>query len=388
MKLENIKILPDIDQCYGSLSSMLKKFDIYARKDCFKGETKEEFLAWKEEIRKLLTNLLGIHKMEFCDLDPVMEDVTEIAIDVECKTAAEPVSKSTAEHRAEKSSSITREHIRIQVEPDVWMTMYILIPQGADSTTRVFLCPPGHNGAGKYAVAGLKEYSAVNEKIKQYHYDYGYELAKLGYVVICPDCRGFGERREDIADTKDESAALKGDCYWLAHMGEPLGIPVAGMLTWDLMRAMDYVKQRGDWDDNKISCLGFSGGGMQVLWLAALDDRVGLAIISGYMYGYRDALLTLNRNCSCNYVPHLWEHLDMGDIGSLIAPRPILIQSCRDDMLNGPRGIVNAIEQVDIIRKAYKLMGASEMVIHEIYEGTHQWHGEKLKENLAYLSKM
>ncbi|SCP98895.1 dienelactone hydrolase family protein [Anaerobium acetethylicum] len=381
-------MLPDIDRCYGSLTSMLKKFDAYARKDCFKGKTKEEFLAWKEEIRKLLTNLLGIHKMEFCDLNPVMEDVTEIAIEVEPDTAAEPVSKSTAEHRAEKSSSIKREHIRIQVEPDVWMPMYILIPEGADSNTRVFLCPPGHNGGGKYAVAGRKEYSAVNEKIKQYHYDYGYELAKLGYVAVCPDCRGFGERREDIADTKDELAALKGDCYWLAHMGEPLGIPVAGMLTWDLMRAIDYVKQRGDWKDKKISCLGFSGGGMQVLWLAALDDRVGLAIISGYMYGYRDALMTLNRNCSCNYVPHLWEHLDMGDIGSLIAPRPLLIQSCRDDMLNGPRGIINAIEQVDIIRKAYKLMGASEMVIHEICEGTHQWHGEKLKDNLAYLSKM
>ncbi|MFA9465614.1 MAG: dienelactone hydrolase family protein [Velocimicrobium sp.] len=387
MNSENRKILPDIDQCYGSLASMLRKFDTYARKDCFRGETKEEFLAWKEETRKLLTNLLGIHKMEFCDLNPVMEDVTEIAIDAETMTETALVSESTAEYGAEKSRIITREHIRIQVEPDVWMPMYILISQGADSTTRVFLCPPGHNGAGKYAVAGLREYSAIAETIKQYHYDYGYELAKLGYVVICPDCRGFGERREDMADTKDEIAALKGDCYWLAHMGEPLGIPVVGMLTWDLMRVMDYVKQRGDWDYNKISCLGFSGGGMQTLWLAALDDRVELAIISGYMYGYRDALMTLNHNCSCNYVPNLWEHLDMGDIGSLIAPRPLLIQSCKDDRLNGPRGIINAIEQVDIIRKAYKLMGAPEVVIHEICEGTHQWHGEKLEENLNYLSK-
>lgn len=79
----------------------------------------------------------------------------------------------------------------------------------------------------------------------------------LGYVAICPDCRGFGERREDLEDTKDLETAMKGDCRRLAHMGEPLGIPVAGMLAWDLMRAVDYLMERGEWDLDAISCLGF-----------------------------------------------------------------------------------------------------------------------------------
>ena len=113
---------------------------------------------------------------------------------------------------------------------------------------------------------------------------------------------------------------MKGDCYWLAHMGEPLGIPVAGMLAWDLMRAVDYLYWRGEWDGARCGCLGFRGG-MQALMASALDERIRLVVISGYLYGYKDALLRLNRNCSCNYVPHLWEHWDMGDIASLIAPR-------------------------------------------------------------------
>ena len=75
----------------------------------------------------------------------------------------------------------------------------------------------------------------------------------------------------------------------------------------------------------------------------------------------------------------------MGDIASLIAPRPLLIQSCRGDRLNGPRGIVNAVEQVDIVRQAFKLLGAPELVIHEICEGPHQWHGENLETNLGRL---
>ena len=42
----------------------------------------------------------------------------------------------------------------------------------------------------------------------------------------------------------------------------------------------------------------------------------------------------------------------MGDIASLIAPRPLWVQSCRDDRLNGPRGVVNVEEQVAIAHSA------------------------------------
>lgn len=356
--------LPKIEACYGSLSSMLRKFDRFARQDCFRGQSVEEFEEWREKTRGLLSGLLGLEKMEECDLHPI-----------------------TMEKAVTLPDGIRREHIRIQTEPDIWMTMYLLIPADADPNTRLFLCPPGHNGAGKYTVAGLGEYGAIKEKIEQYQYDYGMQLAKKGFVAVCPDCRGFGERRETVADAKDPVLGLKGDCYWLAHMGEPLGIPAAGMLVWDLMRLIDYLELRNEWDTEHIGCLGFSGGGMQTLYLVALDERIQYAVISGYMYGFRDALLTLNRNCSCNYIPHLWEHLDMGDIASLIAPRPLVIQSCRQDRLNGPRGIVNAVEQAAVIEKAYRLCHAEKLPLHDICEGGHQWHGERLDMYLKYIGK-
>ena len=364
MMIDSETSLPKIEACYGSLSSMLRKFDRFARQDCFRGQSVEEFEEWREKTRRLLSGLLGLEKMEECDLHPI-----------------------TMEEAVTLPDGIRREHIRIQTEPDIWMTMYLLIPADADPNTRLFLCPPGHNGAGKYTVAGLGEYGAIKEKIEQYQYDYGMQLAKKGFVAVCPDCRGFGERREAVADAKDPVLGLKGDCYWLAHMGEPLGIPAAGMLVWDLMRLIDYLELRNEWDTEHIGCLGFSGGGMQTLYLAALDERIQYAVISGYMYGFRDALLTLNRNCSCNYIPHLWEHLDMGDIASLIAPRPLVIQSCRQDRLNGPRGIVNAVEQVAVIEKAYRLCHAEKLPLHDICEGGHQWHGERLDMYLKYIGK-
>ena len=127
MMIDSETSLPKIEACYGSLSSMLRKFDRFARQDCFRGQSVEEFEEWREKTRGLLSGLLGLEKMEECDLHPI-----------------------TMEKAVTLPDGIRREHIRIQTEPDIWMTMYLLIPADADPNTRLFLCPPGHNGAGKY----------------------------------------------------------------------------------------------------------------------------------------------------------------------------------------------------------------------------------------------
>ena len=77
----------------------------------------------------------------------------------------------------------------------------------------------------------------------------------------------------------------------------------------------------------------------------------------------------------------------MGDIASLIAPRPLMIQSCREDHLNGPRGLENVYEQMDIIRNAYGLYAAEQKVVHDIHEGGHCWHGDNMREILETLYK-
>lgn len=355
----------DIPQFYSSLPLMLKKFDKYARKDYFTGGTVEEFEAWRKQTRGTLKELLGMKYMETCPLEARTEEVVTL------------------------KEGIVREKVILQVEPDTWMPVYILIPPKAagreSEKQECFLALPGHQGAGKYSVAGRYDIPAVMDKIKFYNYDYGMQLARRGYVALCPDCRGFGERRDEkMQDREDEKAFLTSSCFHLAHMAEPIGETVIGMCTWDAMRLIDYVYERGEWNTDTLGAIGFSGGGMQVLWLSALDDRVKQCIISGYLYGYKDSLMILNGNCNCNYVPHLWEHVDMGDIASLIAPRPVAFQSCRDDHLNGPRGLDNVFEQLEIVRAAYRLYGEDIYPIHDIRDGGHCWHEEVL-ENLAVL---
>jgi len=98
-------------------------------------------------------------------------------------------------------------------------------------------------------------------------------------------------------------------------------------------------------------------------------------VISGYMYGCKESLLEMHHNCSCNYVPGLYEHADMGDIAALIAPRPLLVETGDRDSLNGAGGLKNVRSQMWIIRRAYRLARAPGNVAHDVFEGEHRWNG-------------
>jgi hypothetical protein len=271
----------------------------------------------------------------------------------------------------------TRERVVLQTEPGIWMPVYVLIPDGIGAGERrpAVIAPHGHASAGKYSVAGRADIPEVVDTIRQHNYDYGVQFVRQGLVVFCPDARGFGERREPGRQGAD--SFLYGSCDLLNHMGMPLGQTVTGMWTWDLMRLLDYIESRPECNGAPIGCAGLSGGGLQTLWLSALDERVECAVDSGYFYGYRDSLLQLCENCSCNYVPGLWQLVDMGDIGALLAPRPFFIETGDADGLNGLRGVINTEEQVAITRQAYSLLGADDQLCHQIFPGEHRWWGKR-----------
>lgn len=79
-------------------------------------------------------------------------------------------------------------------------------------------------------------------------------------------------------------------------------------------------------------------------------------------------------NCACNFVPNLWRFFDCGDLGALIAPRPLFIESGENDHLNGNVGrIQNVYSQVAIARNAYAALDAEKKLRHSVHEGGHEW---------------
>src|SRR5262249_34389210 len=90
--------------------------------------------------------------------------------------------------------------------------------------------------------------------------------------------------------------------------------------------------------------------------------------------GFKESLLDVHCS-SCNYVPHLYEYADMGDIAALIAPRSLLVETGSRDGLNGRSGMKNVRSQVAIIRKAYGVLNASRQFKHDVFDKEHVWNG-------------
>lgn len=354
-----------IDIYYEDEPALRDRLKREGRSAAFKGATPGDFEAWQIATRDRLFDLLGLSLM-----DRVPIEVREL-------------------DRVQIAGGIVRTHAMLQVERDVWMPFYLLEPQApkldAHACKRCYICPHGHQGAGAASVAGVTGVPAVDDAVRKFNYDYGLRLARMGYVTVCPDARGWGSRRDWKGQGDDENSYLRGTCLNQARMAEPLGLTVAGLNAWDNMRLIDYLEARGDIAMDDLGCFGFSGGGYMTLYLAALDPRVRKAFVSGYLYGVDDSLLHLNGNCSCNYVPGLWRLLDMGDIASLIAPRPLLVQSCEGDHLNGARGLANVDEQLSIVRDAYGLVGHADDLLHEVCPGGHHLGVAYLAEDIEWL---
>ena len=354
-----------IDTYYEDELAFRERLKREGRSAAFKGTTPEDFEAWQIATRVRLFDLLGLSIMDRVSIEARELDRVQIA------------------------GGIVRTHAMLQVERDVWMPFYLLEPSHPKlderGLKRCYICPHGHQGAGAASVAGVTGVPAVDDAVRKFNYDYGLRLARMGYVTVCPDARGWGYRRDWKGQGDDENSYLRGTCLNQARMAEPLGLTVAGLNVWDNMRLIDYLEARGDIAMDDLGCFGFSGGGYMTLYLAALDLRVRKAFVSGYLYGVDDSLLHLNGNCSCNYTPGLWRLLDMGDIASLIAPRPLLVQSCEEDHLNGSRGLKNVDEQLKIVRDAYKLLGRRDALRHEVCPGGHHLGVAHLVEDIEWL---
>ena len=330
---------------YTSLEYFEKKYDACPKEYAFQASTTEEHRAWRDAAARRLREIAGIDR----------------CVRVQPK---------------ERCVSVTRENGRrkeywlMQTEPGVWMPFYLLRREddgGADGRKHPVLLNPHGHGGGKETTVDT---------------DFAREMADAGWYVFCPDERGSGERREFPQQSDDEAMRRGSSHRELLQLAIGFGQSVIGLAVWDLMCLLDMVQTWPDADGERIACAGMSGGGQQTLWLSAIDERVKAAIVSGYFYGMRDSLVSLPQNCACNFVPHLWETMDMGDMGAMIAPRALFVESGEKDPLEGKRGLENVYPQVMTAKRAFALYGKADSVVHSIHDGGHEWRGDGMKEFL------
>ena len=195
--------------------------------------------------------------------------------------------------------------------------------------------------------------------------DYALQLARRGYVVLAPDLRCFGERLdwnpEDhyACDTNLVHAAMAG---W-----NPLAQNI-----WDLRRSLDVLEEHPLVDPARLGMVGISYGGTVTLFTAAVDDRVAASVVSGYFSSWAESHKMPWNMCGSQIMFGMLGRLEHEDLGALVAPRPMLVESGTEDLLFP---VAAAAESVRRTRLVYEQHGAADRLVHDIFEGGHQWHG-------------
>lgn len=144
----------------------------------------------------------------------------------------------------------------------------------------------------------------------------------------------------------------------------------AAMTLWDLMRAVEVLQSRPEVAPAKTGVAGLSMGGEWAMLLAACDERLKAAVISGWMCT-NEGILSVP-NCGCWKLPGLVELVDSAEINLLIAPRPVLFESAERDVWLPIR---YSKEGYALVHAGYKVFGAEEAARQDVFPGQHEWHG-------------
>jgi dienelactone hydrolase len=253
----------------------------------------------------------------------------------------------------------TRHQIVFDTEETMSVPAYLLVPDDRTAPGPAVLAAHGH-GPGKSLVCGLDETDAPNG-------DYAVQLVKRGFVVLAPDMRCFGERADwtppdhYICDTNLVHAVMAGEN------------PLAQDL-WDLVRCLDVLQDHALVDPARMGMVGLSFGGTLTLFLAAWDERVAACVVSGYFSSWAEAHKMPWNMCGSQVLAGMLGQLEHVDLGALVAPRPMLIESgAHDDLFP----VAVAAAGYERLRGVYAALGVSDdLIAHDVFDGGHQWYGD------------
>jgi hypothetical protein len=239
--------------------------------------------------------------------------------------------ESVAEEGVERETGFTRHRLRLEAGPLFSGEAYLLVPDAVRGRTPGVLCLHGHGGymAGKDMVAAPREtHPIARECAEALNYGYGVQLARAGYVTLCPDAFNFGERvrakhrwaEQHICDDYFTDLALYG--YNL------MGITVGTNRLW-----LDYLGGRPEVAPDRLGCVGLSYGGIQAVFTMAMEERLRAGVVSGALHSMKDQMAASGGGgvCGAQIVPGFLEWFDFDDLAISLAPRPVFYELMRRD---------------------------------------------------------
>ncbi len=250
------------------------------------------------------------------------------------------------------------EKLHFQSQPGLYVTANFYLPRQRSGPLPTILYVCGHAQMRRDGV------SLGNKTGYQHH---GAWFARNGYACLTIDTLQLGEIEGMHHGTYGvrRGDGFQHQWWWLSR-----GYTPAGVEAWNCIRALDYLQTRPEVDPQRIGVSGRSGGGAYSWWIAALDERIKVAVPVAGITDLQNHVVDgcVEGHCDCMYMVNLYRW-DYAQVAALVAPRPLLITNTDKDRIFPLDGVVRLHDKV---RKIYELYGRGDALGLQISEGPHR----------------
>ena len=262
--------------------------------------------------------------------------------------------------KEDKPEGMVRQYVEYEGEPGIMVRGYLIKPGRIHEPLPGIVAMHSTSDNQMLGIAGVEEGRIVA---------FGYKLAKLGFVVFCPQCflwhdKGEWDYEQQTTLFTDQHPESKG---------------MAKML-FDAQRAVDVLVSLPEVDASRMGCMGHSLGAKEALYLGAFDDRVKVIVSNEGGIGIKmsnwDAVWYLSKDIDAFGHKH-------HEVLSLAAPKPFLLIG--GDSADGEqsRPYIRAVRPVyDLYDKPWNLELRNHGQGHSAIPLTETWTYEWMKEYL------
>ena len=250
--------------------------------------------------------------------------------------------------------------LRIPVSDFSTLVAYLLVPTGLDPGERRpgLIVLHGHATYGIDSVCGVRGMDEAGANRRAY----ALAAVRDGYVVLAPAWWGWTGR-----DGHLDRVGQRDRCNVIQMASAMYGLNILDLHIQDGQAALDVLISRPEVDPQRIGCMGNSYGGRTTMWLTIFDERIRACVASGCMNTFRERSLKLS-SCGIQYLPGLLRIGDVPELFSLIAPRPMQLQTGEEDPLITP---ADRDAMIETVRQTYRAIGAGDNLGYVLHPGGH-----------------
>ncbi len=162
-----------------------------------------------------------------------------------------------------------------------------------------------------------------------------------------------------------------------------------GIITWDDIRSVEFLKTLPEVDGNRIGAIGLSMGAHRTWMLSALSDDIKVGCTICWMATTPSLMVpdnnqTRGQSAYSMLAPNLYLYLDIPDVASLACPKPMLFFNGTKDTLFPLEGVEDCYK---IMKKVWQSQGKEENLYTKIWDVPHEFNCDMQGEAFAWLDK-